>query len=65
MVKASLDLRLGGGMVLAVPIPPQHEAEGAVVEAAIHEALAEAGARGVKGAEVRGTGHSACHCLAV
>ncbi|KAI8464651.1 MAG: pseudouridine-5'-phosphate glycosidase [Monoraphidium minutum] len=52
MIKASLDLRLGCGMVLAVPIPREHEAEGAAVEGAIAEALAEAGARGIKGAAV-------------
>jgi pseudouridine-5'-phosphate glycosidase len=53
MVKAALDLRLGGGMVLAVPIPHAHEAAGREVEAAISEALEEAGRRGVAGAEVR------------
>ncbi|KIY99992.1 hypothetical protein MNEG_7971 [Monoraphidium neglectum] len=52
MVKASLDLRLGGGMVLAVPIPAECEAEGELVEGAIAAALAEVEGRGVRGAEV-------------
>lgn len=52
MVKASLDLSLGGGAVIAVPIPPEQEAAGAEVEAAISEALAEADRRGVAGAAV-------------
>ena len=52
MAKASLDLALGGGAVIAVPIPPEHEAAGAEVEAAIGEALAEAERRGVAGAAV-------------
>jgi pseudouridine-5'-phosphate glycosidase len=56
MVKASLDLALGCGAVVAVPIPPEHEAAGREVEAAIREALAEADRRGVAGAQVQGVG---------
>lgn len=58
MIKASHDLGLGGGMVLAVPIPEQYEAAGQQVEAAIQEALGEVERRGVRGAEVGGMGGS-------
>lgn len=40
--------------MLAVPVPPEHEAAGAEVEAAIGAALREAEARGVAGSQVRG-----------
>jgi hypothetical protein len=46
--------------VLAVPIPPEHEAVGEEVEAATAGALAEAEARGIKGAEVRAPPRRAC-----
>lgn len=52
MIKASLDLGLGCGAVIAVPIPREHEAAGAAVEGAIKEALTEADRRGVAGAAV-------------
>jgi len=52
MIKASHDLRLGGGQVIAVPIPADHEAVGREVEAAVSEALREADRRGIAGAEV-------------
>lgn len=61
MIKASLDLRLGGGAVIAVPIPAEHEAAGMEVEASIHEALAEAKRCGVAGAEVRACTHATKH----
>ena len=52
LIKASLDLRLEGGAVIAVPIPQEHEAAGAEVEAAIAGALREAEAKGIAGAKV-------------
>jgi pseudouridine-5'-phosphate glycosidase len=52
MIAASQRLQLGGGMVLGVPIPEQHAAAGAAVEAAISQALQEAEQQGVKGNEV-------------
>jgi pseudouridine-5'-phosphate glycosidase len=52
LFKASLDLRLGCGTVVAVPIPAEHEAAGREVKAAIAEALREAERRGVRGAAV-------------
>eukprot|EP00741_Cyanophora_paradoxa_P017374 tig00020964_g16783.t1 len=51
-LRASDALRLKGGAVVAVPIPAQHEAQGAQVEAAIQTALREAGEKGVSGADV-------------
>ncbi|KAL4459061.1 hypothetical protein ABPG75_013926 [Micractinium tetrahymenae] len=52
MIAASQKLALGGGMVLAVPIPDEQAAAGAAVERAISQALQEAEQRGVKGSEV-------------
>lgn len=52
MIAAARRLALGGGMVLAVPIPEEHAAAGAQVEQAIAAALREAEERGVKGNEV-------------
>ncbi|KXZ50302.1 hypothetical protein GPECTOR_17g941 [Gonium pectorale] len=49
LLDAGRRLGLGGGMLLAVPIPADAAAEGAEVEAAISTALREAEERGVKG----------------
>lgn len=49
---ASASLRLGSGMLLAVPIPTGQREEGAVIEAAVQEALAEVERRGISGNEV-------------
>lgn len=48
VVKAGRRLGLGG-TVLAVPIPAEHEADGAESERAIERALAEARERGISG----------------
>lgn len=48
-IAAAQRLALGSGLVLGVPIPEQHAAAGAAVEAAIGQALEEAGAQGVRG----------------
>lgn len=52
MLAAARRLALGGGMVLAVPIPEEHAAAGAQVEQAISTALQEAEQQGVTGSEV-------------
>ena len=39
---AQLGLGLQSGMLVAVPIPDQHEAEGSAIQAAIDQALEEA-----------------------
>lgn len=52
MIKANHDLQLSTGMLVAVPIPAAYAAEGAVIQQAIEESLAEAEANGIAGAEV-------------
>lgn len=52
LIKGALDLQLGAGLVLAVPIPKQHEAQGAVIQKAIEESLQEAEQNQVAGNEV-------------
>lgn len=52
MIAASQDLKLGCGLVLGVPIPSEHAAAGAQVEAAIQQALQEVEDRGIQGAAV-------------
>ena len=52
MIAALHDLNLQSGMVLAVPIPQQYAAEGAAIQKAIDEALAEAVREGVAGNQV-------------
>jgi pseudouridine-5'-phosphate glycosidase len=52
VVVAAAKLRLRSGVVVGVPIPEQHMAEGAQIEGAIGRALAEAEEAGVKGNEV-------------
>ncbi|KNC52557.1 uncharacterized protein AMSG_08124 [Thecamonas trahens ATCC 50062] len=49
MVAASAALGLGGGAVIGVPIPDNAAADGAVIEAAISRALADADHRGITG----------------
>jgi pseudouridine-5'-phosphate glycosidase len=53
VLAASLNMNLGTGAVLAVPIPAEHAAEGEVIEAAIKQALREADEKGVAGSQVR------------
>eukprot|EP00878_Enallax_costatus_P046125 GHUV01055731.1.p1 GENE.GHUV01055731.1~~GHUV01055731.1.p1 ORF type:complete len:437 (+),score=75.92 GHUV01055731.1:580-1890(+) len=52
MICASYDLHLDTGMLIAVPIPAEYAAEGAVIQRAIEESLAEADQQGIAGAEV-------------
>jgi pseudouridine-5'-phosphate glycosidase len=54
LIRASHDLQLDTGMLLAVPIPAAAAAEGASIQQAIQDSLREADARGIAGAEVRG-----------
>lgn len=53
LIRASHDLQLDTGMLLAVPIPAAAAAEGAAIQQAIQESLQEADAKGIGGAEVR------------
>jgi pseudouridine-5'-phosphate glycosidase len=43
---------LGGGLLVAVPIPPAHALSGAQVEVAVTQALSEAKAQGTRGARL-------------
>ncbi|KAL6753496.1 pseudouridine-5'-phosphate glycosidase [Haematococcus lacustris] len=52
LLHSSMALGLGGGLLLAVPIPLQHAAEGQQVEAAIQQALTEADERHVTGSQI-------------
>lgn len=52
LIRASHDLQLDTGMLLAVPIPTAAAAEGAAIQQAIQESLREADAKGIAGAEV-------------
>lgn len=51
-LKTKWELGLRGGMVVANPIPPEYAMDPGEVNAAISVALAEAGARGIRGKEV-------------
>lgn len=42
---------VGSGMVVGVPIPEQHAAAGQQIEAAVDQALSEAAAQGIVGAQ--------------
>jgi pseudouridine-5'-phosphate glycosidase len=52
VMKAKWDLGLGGGLVVANPIPTEHAVARCVVDRAIDEALAEARAQGITGKAV-------------
>jgi hypothetical protein len=52
LIRASHDLQLDTGMLLAVPIPTAAAAEGAAIQQAIQDSLQEADAKGIAGAEV-------------
>jgi pseudouridine-5'-phosphate glycosidase len=52
MIRASHELQLGTGLLLAVPIPEAAAAEGAAIQQAIQESLLEAEQRGIAGADV-------------
>lgn len=50
-IKTKWDLGLKGGVVVANPIPEEHEIDYDLINNAIEDALAEADARGIKGKE--------------
>jgi len=50
-IAAKCDMKLDGGMVIAVPIPEEHALESAEINAVIEEALAEMGRLGITGKE--------------
>ncbi|XP_068129191.1 uncharacterized protein [Hyperolius riggenbachi] len=52
LIAASLELRLGSGILIAVPIPPEHAASGKMIEEAIQQALTEARLQAIMGKEV-------------
>jgi hypothetical protein len=52
MVHASLQLGVGSGLVLGVPIPAHMAAEAEPIQAAIEQSLADAARRGIAGREV-------------
>lgn len=52
LIRASSDLGLDTGLLLAVPIPESAAAEGAAIQQAIQDSLQEADAKGIAGAEV-------------
>jgi pseudouridine-5'-phosphate glycosidase len=52
LIESLVRLRLGSGAVIAVPIPPQHAAEGGAVQRAIHQALEDLQAQKITGNEV-------------
>ncbi len=54
LVAASHALRLGSGVLIAVPVPEEAAVAGQGIELAIGLALGEAEAQGVKGAQVGG-----------
>ena len=51
LMKAKWAMGLGGGLVIANPIPPENSMDGAEIAAAIESALAAAAAAGVRGKE--------------
>ncbi len=52
VVAAGRSVGYGGGVVVAVPVPAEHELPREVVDAAVESALAETGAAGVSGGAV-------------
>ncbi|XP_063303670.1 uncharacterized protein LOC134602585 isoform X2 [Pelobates fuscus] len=52
LIANSLELRLGSGLLIAIPIPHEHSASGQVIEKAIQQALSEARLNGILGKEV-------------
>jgi len=42
LAEASFKLKLGTGILIAVPIPQEHSTSGQIIESAIHKAIEEA-----------------------
>ncbi|KAG5517473.1 hypothetical protein RHGRI_038021 [Rhododendron griersonianum] len=49
IVVANMKLKLGTGILIAVPIPKEHSASGSLIESAIQKALNEARDKGITG----------------
>ncbi|XP_040201670.1 pseudouridine-metabolizing bifunctional protein C1861.05-like isoform X2 [Rana temporaria] len=52
LIAHSLELRVGSGVLIAVPIPPEHAASGEIIEEAIQQALEETRLQGIRGKDV-------------
>ncbi|XP_075066477.1 uncharacterized protein LOC142153103 [Mixophyes fleayi] len=52
LIASSLDLRLGSGVLIAVPVPPEHAASGQRIEEALQQAMEEARTQGIVGKAV-------------
>jgi len=52
VLKAKWDLGLKGGVLIANPIPAEFAMDKAIIDAAIEQAIREAGELGIKGKEV-------------
>ncbi|XP_077325404.1 uncharacterized protein LOC143960560 isoform X2 [Lithobates pipiens] len=52
LIDRSLELRLGSGLLIAVPIPPEHATSGEIIEEAIQQALEETRLKGIRGKDV-------------
>ncbi|XP_053321261.1 uncharacterized protein LOC128492651 [Spea bombifrons] len=52
LIARSLEIGLGSGVLIAVPIPSEHSSSGQEIEEAIQQALTEAGLQGIVGKEV-------------
>ncbi|XP_052197921.1 pseudouridine-5'-phosphate glycosidase [Diospyros lotus] len=49
LIDANLKLKLGTGLLVAVPIPKEHSASGSLIESAIQRAIREARDKGIRG----------------
>ncbi|KAL6965645.1 pseudouridylate synthase [Sarracenia purpurea var. burkii] len=49
LIDANIKLKLGTGILIAVPIPKEHSASGSLIESAIQRALKEARDKGIRG----------------
>ncbi|BAT82998.1 hypothetical protein VIGAN_04009000 [Vigna angularis var. angularis] len=49
IIDASFKLKLGNGILIAVPIPQEHSASGHIIESAIHKAIKEARENNITG----------------
>ncbi|MGI9641155.1 MAG: pseudouridine-5'-phosphate glycosidase [Acidimicrobiia bacterium] len=52
VMRVRRELGVGGGMVIANPIPAEHSMDSAVIDAAIERAVGEAEAQGISGKEI-------------
>lgn len=52
LIHHNITFNSGSGLLIAVPIPDEYQADGQVIEVAIQEALVEAGRRNIRGKDV-------------